>query len=55
MWRGRGDLVPWIVGALAAILTSRLIEGNWYIIVGGLVGSFAGALAETIRERRHVA
>ena len=55
MWRGRGDLVPWIVGALAAILTSRLSEGNWYIIVGGLVGSFAGALAETIRERRHVA
>jgi 4-azaleucine resistance transporter AzlC len=55
MWRGRGDLVPWIVGALAAILTSRLIEGNWYIIVGGLVGSFAGALAETIKERRHVA
>ncbi len=55
MWRGRGDLIPWIVGALAAILTSKLIEGNWYIIVGGLVGSFAGALAETIRERRHVA
>ena len=55
MWRGRGDLIPWIVGALAAILTSRLIEGNWYIIVGGLVGSFAGALAETIGERRHVA
>lgn len=54
MWRGRGDLIPWIVGALAAILTSRLIEGNWYIIVGGLVGSFAGALAETIKERRHV-
>jgi len=55
MWRGRGDLVPWIVGALAAILASRLIEGNWYIIIGGLVGSFAGALAETVRERRHVA
>ena len=55
MWRGRGDLIPWIVGALAAILTSRLIEGNWYIIVGGLVGSFAGALADTIKERRHVA
>lgn len=55
MWRGRGDLVPWTVGALAAILTSKLIEGNWYIIVGGLVGSFAGALAETIRERRDVA
>ncbi len=55
MWKGRGDLIPWFVGALAAILTSRLIEGNWYIIVGGLVGSFAGALAETVKERRNVA
>lgn len=55
MWKGRGDLVPWIVAALAAIATSRLIEGNWYIIVGGLVGSFAGALADQLRDRRRVA
>lgn len=55
MWRGRSDLIPWIVGALAAIAASRLIEGNWYIIIGGLVGSFAGALAENLKERRNVA
>jgi predicted branched-subunit amino acid permease len=55
MWKGRGDLVPWIVAALAAIATSRLVEGNWYIIVGGLAGSFAGAVAEQLKERRHVA
>jgi predicted branched-subunit amino acid permease len=55
MWKGRGDLIPWIVGALAAIASSRLIEGNWYIIIGGLCGSFAGALVETMLERRHVA
>lgn len=55
MWRGRGDLVPWLVAALAAIATARFVEGNWYIIVGGLAGSFAGALAETLGNRRHVA
>lgn len=55
MWKGRGDLIPWIVGALAAILASRLVEGNWYIIIGGLAGSFAGALADHVRERRNVA
>lgn len=55
MWKGRGDLVPWIVAALAAIATSRLVEGNWYIIVGGLAGSFAGAVADLFRDRRHVA
>ena len=55
MWKGRGDLVPWLVGALAAIATSQLVEGNWYIMVGGLVGSLAGAIADTIKERRVVA
>ncbi|MBN9309844.1 AzlC family ABC transporter permease [Devosia sp.] len=55
MWKGRGDLVPWIVAALAAIATSRLVDGNWYIIVGGLAGSLAGAVAESLKERRHVA
>ena len=55
MWKGKADLVPWVVAALAAIATAKLVEGNWYIIVGGLVGSFAGALAETIKERRYAA
>lgn len=51
MWRGKADLVPWTAGALAAILAARAIEGSWYILVGGIVGSLAGALAE---RRRHV-
>lgn len=55
MWKGRTDIVPWLVGALAAIAASRLIEGNWYIVIGGLVGSFAGAVVETMVERRRVA
>jgi 4-azaleucine resistance transporter AzlC len=54
MWKGKADLVPWAVAALAAIAAARLIEGNWYIVIGGLAGSFAGALVETMRERRHV-
>jgi 4-azaleucine resistance transporter AzlC len=47
MWKGKGDLVPWIVAALAAIVASRLVPGNWYIIIGGLAGSLAGAIVET--------
>lgn len=49
MWKGRGDLVPWIAGALVAVLVSQFVEGNWYIIAGGLAGSLAGAIAETRR------
>jgi predicted branched-subunit amino acid permease len=51
MWKGRGDLLPWFVAGLAAILTSRLVDGSWHILVGGMAGSLAGALMET---RKHV-
>ena len=50
MWKGRGDLVPWLVAALAAIVSARLIPGSWYILIGGIVGSFAGAIAERLRH-----
>lgn len=55
MWKGRGDLVPWIVAALVAIATARLVPGNWYIIVGGLSGSLAGAMVETRKGAADVA
>ncbi|GLQ54177.1 AzlC family ABC transporter permease [Devosia nitrariae] len=55
MWRGKGDLVPWLVGAGAALIAARLIEGNWYILVGGLIGSFAGAVFETRARRDRLA
>ena len=51
MWRGRGDVVPWLTAGLTAIAAARLVEGNWYIVVGGLAGSLAGAAVATWRER----
>jgi 4-azaleucine resistance transporter AzlC len=50
MWKGKADLVPWIVGALAAIVAARLIPGSWYILVGGIVGSLAGAIFDRLRH-----
>lgn len=55
MWKGRSDLVPWIVAALAAIITARLVPGNWSIMVGGLLGSFAGAVVEMRKGAARVA
>jgi 4-azaleucine resistance transporter AzlC len=46
-WKGRRDLVPWIVGGLTAVLVAQFVPGNWHILAGGLVGSFAGAVVET--------
>jgi 4-azaleucine resistance transporter AzlC len=37
-YRSRFDLLPWGAAGLAAIVTSRLLEGTWYVLVGGIVG-----------------
>jgi len=55
MSKGKADIVPWLVAALAAIATARLVPGNWHVIVGGLAGSLVGAVIETRRERPDVA
>lgn len=51
MWQGRASILPWLVAALVAIATAKLVPGHWYVIAGGLAGSFAGAVAETMRRR----
>jgi len=43
MWRGKSDILPWLVAAIAALLTNFAIGGNWFILVGGLAGSLTGA------------
>ncbi len=51
LWRGRGDLIPWLVGGLTALITARLVPGSWYVLAGGLVGSFAGAVGARRKVR----
>jgi 4-azaleucine resistance transporter AzlC len=48
LWKGRSSILPWVVAALVAVLASRWVEGQWYILLGGIAGSVAGALQ---RER----
>jgi 4-azaleucine resistance transporter AzlC len=54
MWKGRGDILPWLVAAIAAISTARSVEGSWHILVGGIAGSLVGAFME-VRKRVHLA
>src|SRR3954453_23975909 len=35
MWRGRGDLLPWAVAAVAALAIARLLPGTSWHIIGG--------------------
>jgi len=44
MWRGKSDMLPWAVAAGVAILASHWLPGKWYIVLGGLAGSAAGAM-----------
>jgi len=48
LWKGRSSILPWAVAALVAVLASRWVEGQWYILLGGIAGSVAGAFQ---RER----
>jgi 4-azaleucine resistance transporter AzlC len=43
-WHGKKDLLPWLVTALLALVTERLIPGKWYIIAGGVGGALVAAL-----------
>lgn len=44
LWRGRSDLMPWVVAAAVAVAADHALPGNWYILLGGLAGSLAGAV-----------
>lgn len=46
MWRGRRDLLPWIVAAAVAVAAERWLPGQWYILLGGLAGSLVGAVRD---------
>ena len=43
LWRGRSDLLPWVVAAAVAVAGYLLLPGQWYVLLGGLAGSLVGA------------
>jgi predicted branched-subunit amino acid permease len=50
MWRGRRDVLPWLVAAAVSVTVARLLPGTfWYIIAGSLAGSVVGGWRD--RER----
>jgi len=44
MWRGKGQILPWVVAAVVAIAAAHWLPGKWYILLGGLAGSAVGAM-----------
>ena len=44
MWRGKSDLLPWMVASVLAIMARQWLPGKWYILIGGLGGALASVL-----------
>lgn len=46
MWQGRRSLLPWAASAAVAVAAYAWLPGVWYIALGGLAGTLAGALQD---------
>lgn len=49
-YRGRADIVPWLVAAVVALATERVVPGQWFVLAGALSGSVVGALRSAKRN-----
>ncbi len=45
LWDGRSSVLPWSVALASALVSSHLLPGQWYILIGGI----AAGLVEVIR------
>ena len=43
-WKGKSDLLPWVVAAVVAVTAAHFLPGKWYILLGGVSGSVAGVV-----------
>ncbi len=43
LWRGRGDLAPWLAAGVAAIAGAWVLPESWYIFTGCLAGMAVAA------------
>lgn len=44
LWRGKQDILPWIVAAIVATAAAHWLPGKWYILLGALAGSLIGVV-----------
>lgn len=43
-WKGRQDVLPWLVAAVVAAVSESMLPGKWYIVCGGVAGALTAAL-----------
>jgi len=50
MFKGKEDLIPWLVTALVAVLLEYFLEGKLYIVIAAIAGSFCAVLTNKEKE-----
>ena len=48
IWHGKHDMFPWAVAAIAAFIASYFVTGQWYIVIGALIGSLSGVMRDVL-------
>lgn len=43
IWRGRIDLVPWVVAVVVSLAVKAVLPGYWFVLAGGLAAAFTAA------------
>lgn len=51
MFKGKSDLVPWLVTALVAVFFEYMFEGKIYIILGAISGSLCAVYLSNKKEK----
>jgi 4-azaleucine resistance transporter AzlC len=49
VWRGKGDIAPWGVAVVLALICEVILPGKWYIVVGGIGGALVSAFMDVKR------
>jgi predicted branched-subunit amino acid permease len=50
LFKGKRDVAPWMVAIVVAMAAKYLLQGNWYIVIGGMAGGLFGAMNEMKRD-----
>jgi 4-azaleucine resistance transporter AzlC len=55
LWRGKKDILPWLVAICLSIGAQQLLPGKWYIVIGGVGGALVGARTQGQEAKRRSA
>ncbi len=50
IWKDKSSMIPWLAAGAVAVVASRFLPGNLYILLGGVAGSLVGVLGEQTRR-----